>query len=123
MDQIVVPAGWPRRVRPPGAPGWEESVQAWLLDQVPPEFRGYPALRNHPVLLARFAALHVRACLAGIHEGLSQARGDLREVLGAEAVEAAVLTFQREEARLLGVRRSADLVEEALRGRRFRQRL
>ena len=35
MDQIVVPAGWPRRVRPPGAPGWEESVQAWLLDQVP----------------------------------------------------------------------------------------
>ena len=38
-------------------------------------------------------------------------------------VEAAVETWQRESARLLGVRRAVGLVEEALRGRRFVARL
>jgi hypothetical protein len=38
-------------------------------------------------------------------------------------VEAAVQTFQAEDARLLAVRRGVGLVEEALRGRRFVARL
>jgi hypothetical protein len=38
-------------------------------------------------------------------------------------VEAAVQTFLLEEARLIGMRRAAGLVEEALRGRRFVARL
>jgi hypothetical protein len=33
----------------------------WLLDLCPPEYRSYPALRRHPVVLARFAVLHVEA--------------------------------------------------------------
>jgi hypothetical protein len=123
MQELVVPAGWPKGVRPPGAPDWERAATNWLLDQVPPEYRGYPALRTHPVLLARFASLHVAACQAAVREGLSQARGDLRQVADEAAVEAAVQVFHREEARLLGVRRAAGLVEEALRGRRFRARL
>ena len=45
------------------------------------------------------------------------------EVADGLVVEAAVETWQRESARLLGVRRSAGLVEEALRGRRFVARL
>ncbi|GAB3992879.1 hypothetical protein [Nocardioides marmoraquaticus] len=117
------PPGWPSGVRPPDAPDWEATAVAWLLDQCPPDYRGYPALRRHPVLLARFAVVHLEACSAGVHAGLSRARGELRDLVEPPAVDAAVETWQREEARLLGVRRAAGLVEEALRGRRFVARL
>jgi hypothetical protein len=96
---------------------------SWLLDLCPPEFRGYPTLRRHAVVLARFAVLHVEACQAAVNQGLSEARGGLREVADAAVVEAAVQTWQSESARLIGVRRAAGLVEEALRGRRFKERL
>ena len=46
---------------PPGAPDWESAAVAWLLDQCPPEYRTYPTLRRHAVVLARFAVLHVEA--------------------------------------------------------------
>jgi hypothetical protein len=119
----VAPPGWPSAVRPPGAPDWETTATAWLLDLCPPEYRTYPAVRRHPVVLARFAVLHIEACQASVHRGLSEARGDLREVADGLVVEAAVETWHRESARLLGVRRAAGLVEEALRGRRFVARL
>src|SRR4028119_2090500 len=67
------PAG-PPAVRPPGAPRWEETAVAWLLDQCPPEFRGYSGLRRHPAVLARFAALPVAATPAGPRRGLGHAR-------------------------------------------------
>jgi hypothetical protein len=119
----VAPPGWPAPVRPPGAPDWENTATAWLLDPCPPEYRTYPALRRHPVVLARFAVLYVEACQAAVNRGLSEARGGLRDVADGLVVEAAVETWQRESARLLGVRRGAGLVEEALRGRRFVARL
>ena len=122
-DRPVTPPGWPAPVRPPGAPDWETTATAWLLDLCPPEYRTYPAVRRHPVVLARFAVLYVEACQAAVNRGLSEARGGLREVADGLVVEAAVETWQRESARLLGVRRSAGLVEEALRGRRFVARL
>jgi hypothetical protein len=96
---------------------------AWLLDICPPEFRSYPALRRHDVVLARFAVLHVEACQDAVRRGLSEVRGALRAVCDQDTVEAAVETWQREEARLLAERRAVGLVEEALRGRRFVARL
>lgn len=120
---LVAPPGWPRQVRPPDAPDWERTAQLWLLDQCPPDYRGYAALRKHLVVLARFTVLHVEASQAACRRGLSEARSDLREVAGLDVVEAAVQTWQTEEARLLGVRRAAGLVEEALRGRRYVARL
>ena len=96
---------------------------AWLLDLCPPDYRGYPGLRRHVVVLARFAALHVEARQAACRQGLSAARADLREVAEPAVVEAAVQTFQLEEARLVGLRRAVGLVEEALRGRRYVARL
>jgi hypothetical protein len=122
-DRAISPPGWPAQVRPPGAPDWENTAVAWLLDLCPPEFRGYPTLRRHSVVLARFAVLHVEACQAAVNQGLSEARGGLREVAEGSVVEAAVETWQRESARLIGVRRAVGLVEEALRGRRFVARL
>ena len=123
MDRLVTPPGWPARVRPPGAPDWERTAVAWLLDLCPPEYRGYPLLRRHDVVLARFAAMHVEGAQAAVRRGLSEARGALRGLVDADTVEGAVEVWQAEEARLLAERRAVGLVEEALRGRRFVARL
>ena len=123
MSRLVVPPGWPVAVRPPDAPRWELTAEAWLLDICPPEFRGYPTLRRHIVVLVRFAVLHVEACQAACRRGLSEARSELREVAPADVVEEAVETWLTEDARLSGVRREVGLVEEALRGKRYRARL
>ena len=123
MDRLYTPPGWPSQVRPPGAPAWERTAVAWLLDVCPPEYRGYPVLRIHEVVLARFALLHVEAAQAAVRRGLSEARGVLRDVAAPDTVEAAILAWQAEEARLTAERRAVGLVEEALRGRRFVARL
>jgi hypothetical protein len=123
MAPYVAPPGWPAQVRPPDAPDWERTAGNWLLDICPPEFRSYPALRRHIVVLARFAVLHVEACQAAARQGLSEARSELRDVADLDTVEAAVQTWHAESARLLAVRRAVGLVEEAVRGRRFVARL
>jgi hypothetical protein len=123
MDRLVVPPGWPPAVRPPGAPRWEDTAVSWLLDRCPPEFRSYPVLRRHDVVLARFALLHVEGCQAAVRRGLSEARAELRDVTDPDTVEAAVETWHAEAARLMAERRAVGLVEEALRGRRFVARL
>ena len=123
MAELVTPPGWPAAVRPPGAPGWEHTAVSWLLDLCPPEFRSYPVLRRHDVVLARFAVLHVEACQAAVRRGLSETRAELRDVAELDAVEAAVEAWHAESARLLADRRAVGLVEEALRGRRFVARL
>lgn len=123
MVTYVAPPGWPPQVRPPDAPGWERTAVNWLLDLCPPEYRSYPAVRRHVVVLARFAVLHVEANQLACRRGLSEARSDLRDVADLDTVEAAVETWHAESARLMGVRRAVGLVEEALRGRRFVARL
>jgi hypothetical protein len=119
----IAPPGWPDPVRPPGAADWERTAVNWLLDICPPEYRGYPGLRRHPVVLARFAVLHVEASQAAVERGLSDARGVLRDVAGQAEVAAALEIWEREAARLIGVRRAVGLVEEALRGRRYVARM
>lgn len=123
MERVYVPPGWPGEVRPPGVPGFEESAVGWLLDRCPPEYRGYPVLRRHPVVLARFALLHVEGAQHAVRRGLSEARAVLRDVVDPDVTERAVTTWQAEEARLMAERRAVGLVEEALRGRRFIARL
>ena len=123
MVRHVAPPGWPRGVRPPDAPDWEASAAGWLLDLCPPDYRRYTGLRRHVVVLARFAVLHVEANQAACRRGLSEVRSDLRAVATQAVVEAAVQTFQLEEARLMAVHRAVGLVEEAIRGRRYVARL
>jgi hypothetical protein len=123
MDQPYVPPGWPPQVQPAGTPGWERTAVGWLLDQCPPDYRRYDVLRRHPVVLARFAVLHVDASVAAARQGLATARADLRDLVPPEAVAAAVAAFEREGARLAATARSVALVEQALRGRQFRRRL
>ncbi len=120
---LSVPPGWPERVRPPGAPGWEVTAGAWLLDICPPEYRSYPVLRHHVAVLARFAALHIKGAQMAVDIGLSEARGALREVADTDTVERAIATWQREYARLLTESRQVALVEDALRGKQYVARL
>ena len=110
-------------MRPPDAPDWEGTAASWLLDLCPADYRRFPGLRKHVVVLARFAVLHVEAQQLATRRGLSEIRGDLRDVADEAVVEAAVQTFQLEDARLVAVRREVGLVEEALRGRRYRVRM
>ncbi len=123
MSGPVAPPGWPHDVRPPDAPDWAASATSWLLDLSPPEYRSYPVVRRHPVVLARFAVLHVEACQAGCRRALEEARSQLRGFVGGDVVEAAVQAWLAESARLVGVRREVGLVEDALRGRRWTARL
>lgn len=123
MDSLVRPPGWPQEVRPPDAPDWERTAVNWLLDLCPSDYRRFAGLRRHPVVLARFAVLHVEAQQAATRRGLSEIRADLRDVASHAVVDAAVATFQLEDARLIGIRRAVGLVEESLRGRRYVARL
>ena len=119
MGQLHTPPGWPAEVRPPGAPDWERTAVGWLFDLCPPEYRAHDVLRRYPVVLARFAAEHVGAGVAAARRGLATARADLRDVVSADVVDAAIAAYEREGARLARMERSVRLVEEALRGRRF----
>lgn len=120
---LCTPPGWPEGVRPPHAPDWEATATAWLLDCSPPEYRAYPVLRRHPVVLARFAAEHVESQLVSCREGLAGVRASLGEYVSPEVVDAATLAWQEQEAALHRRRREIALVEEALRGKVFVRKL
>ncbi|NLT30236.1 MAG: hypothetical protein GXX86_07235 [Propionibacterium sp.] len=122
-SRVYVPPGWPGEVRPPGAPEWEATAAAWLLDCCPPEFRGYPVLRRHPVVLARFAAEFTDGQLQSARTGLPNVRVSLIDHVDPEVVDRAVDAWQAQEAHLRRVRRSIALVEEALRGRVYVRKL
>jgi hypothetical protein len=117
------PAGWPQQVPPPEHPGWETSAVRWLLDLCPPEYRAYGVLTRHPIVLARFAHGHVKACLQAARTGFAGARADLSDVLTPEQVEEVLAAYEREGRRLVSAEVGVGLVREALAGRRFPARL
>ncbi|MEJ7745096.1 MAG: hypothetical protein WKF73_22735 [Nocardioidaceae bacterium] len=122
-DACLCPSRLAGAGAPPGAPRWEDTAIGWLFDQCPADYRVYAGLRRHPVVLARFAALHTEASIQAAQRGISEARTSLREVLPTESVEGAISMWEREAARLLSVRRGVGLIEDAFRGRQFRARL
>jgi hypothetical protein len=118
-----LPPGWPPQVRPPGAPDWERSATGWLLDQCPPEYRGYPVITRNPPALAWLAGHHVDAEVNAVRSALARVRGDLGDRLAVRAVAALIEALQAEQARLIGVRRAVGLVDEALQGHRYIPRM
>jgi hypothetical protein len=110
-------------VRPPVAPGWEETAVPWLLDQCPADYRAHEVLRRHPEVLARFAAHHVQSALDGARAAYAGARRELRDRVEPEVLDAALRALEAEGARLARAAREVALVEEALRGTRWRPRL
>lgn len=123
MERAYAPPGWPTRVRPPGCTDWEVSATAFLFDCCPADYRGYPVLRRHPVVLAGFAGAFVEAQVAASTDALRAVRRDLAGVVGPEVVQAAVDAWEEQAARLQRTLREVRLVDEALRGRVFVPRL
>ena len=113
------PPGWPSQVRPPGAPGWEATAIAYLLDCCPADFRSYRVLRNHPIVLAQFAMHFVNGQQEASERGLADVRTSLSEYVEPDIVESAAQAWLEQAARLVRTRRAVALLEEALRGRVF----
>src|SRR3954454_18370266 len=118
-DRAYAPPGWPDQVRPPGTWEWERTVSGFLFDCCPADFRGYPVLRRHPVVLARFASTFVASQCEASERGLAGLRTSLADHVSPEVVSQAVEAWSAQAARLVRTRRALGLVEEALRGRVF----
>ena len=121
--RVFIPPGWPEQVLPPSEPDWEASTVNFLLDCCPADFRAYPLLRRQPIVLARFAAQFVESQLRATRDGIAQARRSLGDYVDAPVLDGSVDVLQREEARLVRLRRAVMLVEESLRGKVFIARL
>jgi hypothetical protein len=104
-------------------PGWEATASSWLLDQCPPDYRAHEVLRRHPLVLARFASHHVEAALTGARSAYAGARRELGDQVDPEVLTAALRALEAEGARLARTARELALVEEALHGIRWTQRL
>lgn len=123
MSTLVVPPGWPETVRPPGAPDWERTATAYLLDCCPPDFRGYRVLRHHPLVLAQFAEQFVEGQCRAVQEGLAAVRTTLKGEVRPDVVETAAEIWLEQGAALVRTRRAVGLIAQALRGRTFLARL
>jgi hypothetical protein len=110
-------------VAPAGTPQWERTATAWLLDQCPAEYRGYPVLLRHPVALVHVAAQHVDAALTATRQARSTARAALGGALTPPTLAELLEALDQEEARLLAASRAVALLAQALAGRRFVPRL
>jgi hypothetical protein len=121
--RAAVPPGWPAAVRPPGAPDWERTAVAWLLDLCPPDYRAHPVLTRRAVALAWVAGRHADAALTGARRALGGVRAALADTLEPPALNQLIEALESEEVRLLAAVRGVGLVEEALRGRRHVPRL
>jgi hypothetical protein len=118
-----VPPGWPSSVRPPGAPDWERTAVAWLLDQCPPEYRGHGVITRHAVVLAWLAGHHAESGVRAVRAALASVRVDVGDQVSPPALGELIEALETEQARLMAARRAAGLVEEALRGHRYVPRL
>lgn len=118
-----MPPGWPTGVHPPGSAEFEATAVAWLLDVVPPDYRLHGVLRRHPVALASMARHHTAACVEGARQGYRTARTELGEALPPHAVDAVLDAYRTEGRRLAAAARAAELIERALRGETFTEKL
>jgi len=118
-----VPPGWPVQVPEPTADDWSDRACLWLLDLSPAEYRSYPLLRRHPMLLSWLAARNVDAQLTAARQAYARARAEVGSELGAKVLGELLATLEQEGARLLAVQREIALVGSALRGEPYVPRL
>jgi len=118
-----IPPGWPTGVHPPDSEDFEATAVAWLLDVVPPDFRLHGVLRRHPAALAAMARHHTQACVEGARDGYRTARTELGESIPPHAIDAVLAAYRTEGRRLAATARAVTLVERALHGEVFAQKL
>jgi hypothetical protein len=87
----------------------------WLLDLIP-EYRLYPAVRRHPVVLAVIARHLLSGAVEGAREGYRTTRTELGEVVPPHVIDAVLRDCRTEGRRMAATVRAVELIERALRG-------
>jgi hypothetical protein len=80
-------------------------------------------LRRYPVALATLARYHTKACVEGARQGYRTARTELAGALPPHAIDTVLAAYRKEGARLAATARAVGLVERALRGETFTQKM
>lgn len=119
----AIPPGWPEGVPPPQVPGWQDRAVGWLLDQCPADYRRYAGWRKHPIALAWLAQRHLEGQLEVLRQAYRDVRVQLGPHLPPEGLAEVMTAVEAEGLRLVAARRSAQLVHEAMQGRRYVPRL
>jgi hypothetical protein len=96
---------------------------AWLLDQCPPDYRRYAGWRKNPVALAWLAQRHIAGQVTVMRQAFREARVEIGPDVTPEALAEIMGQLEAEGLRLVAARRSAQLIHEALQGKRFIPRL
>lgn len=120
---MSVPPGWPRPVLPAGAPGWQKSATAWLLDHCPADYRAHAAWRKYPIALAWVTIRHVEAQLEAMRAAYREVRVDLADLVTPEALPEVLAALEAEGVRLRAAARAAELLYDALQGKEYVPRL
>lgn len=94
------PPGWPKGVPPAHTPGWEDRAVLWLLDQCPPDYRGYAGWRRHPIALAWLAGRHLDGQVVAMRDAWREARVAVGPHVPAEALEEILGQIEAEGMRL-----------------------
>jgi hypothetical protein len=120
---VYLPHDWPAEVFPPGSEDFGASAVSWLLDILPPDYRRHPVLRRYPPALASIARHHAHACVEGARRSYRTARAELGVALPPHAVDAVLAAYKKEGFALAATARAVELVERAIRGETFAQKL
>jgi hypothetical protein len=117
----VIPVGWPSALPAPEDEEFPEQAVRWMLDLGPAEWRTQRVWHDYPQALAH----RLRCDLEARREGARTAYGTTRAALASTSTDVErVLTAVEAEGATLALRlREVELVQEALAGRRWRDRL
>jgi hypothetical protein len=96
---------------------------SWLLDHCPPDYRGYAGWRKNPVALAWVALRHINAQLEAMRQAYREVRVDLGDIVSTEALAEIQSDLEAEGLRLRASARGAQLVYDAMQGKRYVPRL
>lgn len=117
----MIPVGWPNPVADPDDPRFVESAVAWMLDQGPGEWRAHGFWREHPQALAHRLLHDIEARREGARNAYSSVRVSLSD--SDVDIDRALAAIEEEGAHLAARAREAELIADALAGRRWRGRL
>ena len=96
---------------------------AWLLDHCPPDYRGYAGWRKNPVALAWVAVRHIDAQLEAMRQAYREVRIELADLVSTEALAQIQSDLEAEGLRLRASARGAQLLYDAMQGKRYVPRL
>ncbi len=108
---------------PPDSTDWQQPAVAWLLDHCPSDYRRYAGWRKNPVALAWVAVRHIDAQLEAMRQAYREVRIDLGDLVSTDALAEIQSDLEAEGLRLRASARGAQLLYDALQGRRYVPRL